>query len=152
ERKYVDDDELSRMGDRYWRAAREILDTVEAVIRGTATDDDLVEDAVAVLYWFLFFIPVKIKSGLRELLDDEGFEDNQQATDVESYANGTIKVALIAIDRSIVSWKKLLEIGGLEKARSMIELLEQIQCRLETRFPRARDFVRPGFDEVGFVM
>jgi hypothetical protein len=34
----------------------------------------------------------------------------------------------------------------------MIELLEQIKHLLESRFPFARQFVRPGFDEIDAVM
>jgi hypothetical protein len=34
----------------------------------------------------------------------------------------------------------------------MIELLETIRRKLENRFPLARDFVRPGFDEIEMVM
>ena len=34
----------------------------------------------------------------------------------------------------------------------MIGLLEKMRVRLDERFPVARDFIRPGFDEIEMVM
>ena len=45
--------------------------------------------------WFLFFIPVNVKSCLHALLDDDGFEDKEQALDSQSYANGSAKSACL---------------------------------------------------------
>jgi hypothetical protein len=152
EKSYVEGDELSRLGDEYWRSAQLVIDDVDKLIPDLAADQELLRDALSVVSWFLFFIPVKIKSGLHGLLDENGFEDKEPVADVQSYSNGTVKTALIAIERSIGSWRKLLELGGIEQARPLIELLEEIQKALEKRFPKARDFIRPGFDEIDLVM
>jgi hypothetical protein len=34
----------------------------------------------------------------------------------------------------------------------VIDLLETIKAKLDERFPLARDFIRPGFDEIEMVM
>ncbi len=64
-------------------------------------------------------------------------------------ANGSAKVALIAIDRSISAWR-VVQISLPEKAGSiqpMLLELERLRRAAELRFPQARDFIRPGLDE-----
>jgi hypothetical protein len=41
--------------------------------------------------------------------------------------------------------------GQKTQMLNFIALLENIKSRVEVRFPCARDFVRPGFDEVNLV-
>lgn len=42
--------------------------------------------------------------------------------------------------------------GIYSRIRPMIELLERVQALAKENFPKARDFVRPGFDEIETVM
>lgn len=98
------------------------------------------------------FLPVKIKCGLNGLLDHDGFEDPTQLTDSQSYANGTVKIGLIAIERSLLAWNQVAETGHADRVAPVIEVLETILKQLEKRFPFARDFIRPGFDEIDVVM
>lgn len=151
EKRFVDDDELSHLAERYWRSARELLKKSDDWLPAD-TLDEMTFDALEVLYWYLFFIAAKINRGLRGLLDDEGFEDREVLLDSQSDANGSIKVGLIAIERSILAWTSLLEISNFQGICPMIELLDKIKRLLETTFPLARDFIRPGFDEVQTVM
>jgi len=146
EKQFVDSDELSQLADRYWRSAKEILDG------DLPGDDEFYRDILSVLEWYLFFIPVKVKCGLHGLLDHDGFEDPTQLTDSQSYANGTVKIGLIAIERSLLAWNQLAETGHADGVDSVMELLEKIMVQLEERFPLARDFIRPGFDEIDVVM
>jgi hypothetical protein len=95
---------------------------------------------------------VKVKCGLHGLLDHDGFEDPAQLTDSQSYANGTVKIALIAIERSLLAWNQLAEAGYTDRVAPMVDLLETIMKKLEERFPLSRDFIRPGFDEIDVVM
>ena len=65
-------------------------------------------------------------------------------------SDGSAKVALIGIDRSIAAWR-LMQLSLPERAESIVPLilqLERLRSRLEKSFPEARDFVRPGFDEI----
>jgi hypothetical protein len=150
EKQFVDEDDLARLGEKYWRSAREILEADWLAVNSAA--DNIASDVIDVLNWYLFFIPVKIKSGLHGLLDVDGYEDKAQLSDSQSDANGTIKVGLIAIERSILAWTYLLETDTTDSIQPMIELLNEMKCGLEKRFPLARDFVRPGFDEMPTVM
>lgn len=146
EKEFVDGDELSHLADQYWRSAKEILD-------GDLTRyEDSMAEILSVLEWYLFFIPVKVKCGLNGLLDHDGFEDASQLTNSQSFANGTVKIGLIAIERSLLAWNQLAEAGFSGGVRTVSDLLETIKVKLEKRFPLARDFIRPGFDEIDVVM
>ena len=64
-------------------------------------------------------------------------------------ANGSAKIALVAMDRSIAAWRAL-QISLPEKSETikpMLVELSGLRSAVEERFPRARDFIRPGFDE-----
>lgn len=151
EKRFVNDDELSHLAESYWRSARELLQRSDDWLPAD-TLDEITFDALEVLHWYLFFIAAKINRGLRGLLDDEGFEDGEALIDSQSDANGSVKVGLIAIERSVRAWTSLLEISNFQGIRPMIELLEKITRLLEIRFPLARDFIRPGFDEIEMIM
>ena len=69
--------------------------------------------------------------------------------DVQSDANGSAKVALLLIEESRQAWRDLMQPGraiadGLP-AR-FVDMLDNIEAGLLQRFPRAFEFVRPGFD------
>ena len=114
-----------------------------------------IQDAIAVIRWYQFQIAVKI---MRALLRDDDFEDeNNQVGDVEaqsednvqSDSDGSAKVALIGIERSIGAWARLRELLP-QKADSILPImlhLEQLLRATEQAFPKAQSFVRPGFDE-----
>lgn len=152
EKRFVESHELSRLADEYWKSAGTVLHTDGSSLAGIEAEDKIAADVIEVLNWYLFFIPVKVKSGLHGLLDEEGFEDPDQAHDKQSYANGTVKIGLIAIERSILAWTYLLDSDRSGTISPIIGLLEKIKRLLETRFPYAREFIRPGFDEVTTVM
>ena len=107
---------------------------------GTA---DLIFAALDTVNWYHYFIYPKILralSGYFEMEDDE----------IEVYdMNGSAKVTLIGIDRSIESFKFLkrhlkshqIEIADLSKK------LTDLRSEIEELFPEARSFIRPGLDE-----
>ena len=150
EKQFVDNDELSLLAERYWRSAREILEADD--LTELEAEDKIAADVIAVIRWYYFFIAAKVNRGLRGLLDDEGYKDRGQALDAQSDANGAVKIGLIAIERSLLGWTYLLDTDKSDKIPPMIELLEKMKGLLETRFPLAREFVRPGFDEIEAVM
>ena len=76
---------------------------------------------------------------------DPGFD----ARDVASDANGSAKIARLVVDESRRAWRTLIEVdrpadGGVPER--LIRALDEIDVGLAARFPRAMDFVRPGFD------
>jgi hypothetical protein len=69
--------------------------------------------------------------------------------DLQSDANGSAKVALLLIEESRRAWRVLMRpgrtYGGGAPAR-FVALLDGLEAGLLRRFPRAFEFVRPGFD------
>ena len=81
--------------------------------------------------------------------DEENDEEPPQES-LSRHSDGSIKVALIGIDRSISAWR-IMQIGLPDKTDSIVPLLlalESLRQNTEKAFPHARDFIRPGFDEV----
>jgi hypothetical protein len=105
-------------------------------------DDPAVKDAAEVLQHFALFIVPKVNRALTGRKDGE--EDGML-----SDALGSAKVAELALDRLGDAWLQLAERGAISvlEAAPVLAELQSITAALEQRFPRARDFVRPGFDE-----
>ena len=63
-------------------------------------------------------------------------------------SDGSAKVALIAVDRSIAAWSKLLRTFPERETETLEILAHLVRLRREAEqeFPHARAFVRPGFD------
>jgi hypothetical protein len=100
-------------------------------------------------------------------LDDEAADDTLTADDIfagpesdddeemiaaggNDDSDGSAKIALIAIDRSLSAWR-VMQSSLSEKAdsiRPMLIELDRLRRTVEQIFPHARDFIRPGFDEV----
>jgi hypothetical protein len=100
-------------------------------------------DAIEVIQWYNFFIAAKIFRALPHMASD--LEDEASIYD----SNGSAKIALIAIDRSIASWGFLLEHLTVEEDQILhfLQELSGIKSATEKQFPDAYKFIRPGFDE-----
>jgi hypothetical protein len=151
-----------------------VHDDMQTVSR-TEDEDITIEDAVAVIRWYQFLIAVKLMRALsgaievdenEDLIDDDDLSmdfltDYEAADDDEADfdeitartermdANGSAKVALVGLDRSIAAWRSL-QISLPEKSETikpMLVELSGLRVSVEARFPRARDFIRPGLDE-----
>src|SRR6266436_3281531 len=80
----------------------------------------------------------------------KNMEDDIDVSDAGDDSDGSAKIALIAIDRSSSAWR-VMQSSLPEKADSikpMLLELERLRRTTEQIFPQARDFIRPGFDEV----
>ncbi|MEK6285047.1 MAG: hypothetical protein AABO57_04835 [Acidobacteriota bacterium] len=105
-----------------------------------------IQDAIEVIRWYQFQIAVKI---MRGLMGDEPVEDYEPEGVRQRDSDGSIKVALIGMERSISAWGKLRELLP-EKTAGILPMmlhLEQLRRGTEQAFPNANSFVRPGFDE-----
>ena len=102
-------------------------------------------DAVEVVRWYQLQIHVK----LRRALNSTRHEKTWGLDDFPKDSNGSAKVALIGIDRSISAWGKILEVfpDQEEESLSIVSFLKRLGDRVEKEFPEARSFIRPGFDE-----
>lgn len=102
-------------------------------------------ECVDIIYWYKFFIPAKCHRMIGET-QDEFWDDEPPHT--RPY-NGTAKITLIAIERSIAAWSSLSEL--LKDYKSQMEPflrhLKQLRGMIDDNFPDAQLFVRPGFDE-----
>jgi hypothetical protein len=114
-----------------------------------------VDDAINIIRWYQFQIAVKTMRGLRRSDDDDeddtedaDYDDSEQIRQKDS--DGSIKVALIGMDRSIAAWGRLKEEFPAQAATILPLLihLEQLRRATEHEFPEARSFVRPGFDDM----
>jgi hypothetical protein len=106
----------------------------------------VINDAIAVIRWYQYQISVKTVRALTSQAEEKakGFGDMSRDSD------GSGKVALVGIDRSSSAWRILQE-SCTDRKESITKVLldlERLRQGLEQAFPNARDFIRPGFDEV----
>jgi hypothetical protein len=99
-------------------------------------------DAVEVINWYIYFLPAKIARALSGRTSDTDHIENFDA-------NGSAKIALIAIDRLIASWTIIMNALPASEDEILKILIDLSALRKHTEcvFPDARAFVRPGFDE-----
>ena len=140
-RQLVDNHPLTKAGKKYANAAtdwfREFDQTLEV------SD---VEDAREVIQWYQYQIAVKTMRALSGRKEE--FEGDPEVADFPKDSDGSAKVALIGIDRSIAAWR-MMQLSLPDRVESIIPLilqLERLRLRLEHGFPAARNFIRPGFD------
>lgn len=104
------------------------------------------KDATEVIRWYQHFIYVKLMRAIRGELDerDEGLDD------LPKDSEGSAKIALIAIDRSIGAWGTIYGLDSFqnEKILRFIAYLDRLREEVEKTFPGARSFARPGFEKI----
>jgi hypothetical protein len=110
-------------------------------LEGPATLDELVE----IIYWYHHFIYVKLMRSVRGALGNTP----DMLEEFPKDSDGSAKVALIAIDRSMAAWGHVHNYfpSHRDQILSIIKHLDRLRKRVENVFPEARNFVRPGFDD-----
>ncbi len=149
--RVIRSDNLSESARKYALEIKTIFGT-EATWHAPDAEDPVIDEIISVISWYQFFIAAKIDRALLGATDDQGFEDKDEVNDPQSDANGSAKVALIAAERSILAWTYLLDTGNAQLIGPIIEQLDKMKHGLECKFPLAREFIRPGFDEIEAVM
>lgn len=130
------------LAEKYVEKARRLLSSNEFSENGP---EEIDEEMLSIIHWYLFFISAKVQRAFYS------FEETEK-DDPQSDFNGSMKIALIAIDRSIAAWTNLTDRANVEQIRPLISLLESLRTGCEEKFPGAREFLRPGFDEIDIVM
>jgi hypothetical protein len=105
-------------------------------------------NAFEVVQWYYTLLSVKIRRAVHGLPDPLDLPE-EDLKDIPSDADGSAKIALIGIDRSISAWAVVLK-SMPEQEKVILDFLVQLErLRRETErtFPQARAFIRPGFDD-----
>jgi len=156
-RRQADNHSLARAGKKYANAASDWFREFDQIIEVSdlaATDSDIepsdrLVDAREIIHWYQYQIAVKTIRAVSSRIEEHEFEKEEE-DEFPKDSDGSAKVALLGIDRSIAAWR-LMQLSVPERARSIVPLilqLERLRQRTERQFPNAREFVRPGFDEI----
>jgi len=153
-KKWFDD------GIRYFKAMDAFFKNNEAFFKSKDTDMELqvemkipidvegwnnLSDAIEIIRQYASFIPVKGRraiSGLSRM--EEEYWDSPQQSD----GNGSAKITMIAIERSLGAWE-ILRKHWPEKTDEIIDMLvhlNQLRREMARLFPDWQQFIRPGFD------
>ena len=114
--------------------------------RTSASADAVAVEALEIASRDGFFIHVKLRralDGRDRVMHGEDFDGHP----IQNDWNGSAKVALISIVRSIHAWDVIAHATGDADARHIEEELRQLQHDVERHFPDAWKFIRPGFDD-----
>ncbi|PKP19293.1 MAG: hypothetical protein CVU05_11750 [Bacteroidetes bacterium HGW-Bacteroidetes-21] len=100
---------------------------------------NIVFDALDVVNWYCFFIASKIERASSSIGND----------DMKSEMNGSAKVALISVERSMTAFTILHEklTKHEDEILEFLIQLSSIKKTLLASFPDAQTFIRPGLDE-----
>ncbi len=122
------------------RALRPVLE-----VRGDAA----LLDALATLESSSISISSKIFRAVSPMPDVEVAQPEDPEDDVQGDANGSAKVARILIEEARRAWRTLMEPGQATAdgvPARLVRQLDELDDKIAARFPRAMEFVRPGFD------
>lgn len=149
--------EYATLVSQWFKQESELIEKAYAVAEnsmriGVREFDDVEEkatvyDAVQIIQWYQYQIGVKIMRAVGQE-DDDIFEEETLEETAQKDSDGSIKVTLIGIDRSIAAWGSLQN-NFPEKRDSILQILvhlENLRRKTEQSFPNARKFIRPGFD------
>ncbi len=102
------------------------------------------DEHLQVIRHYQYFIYPKLVRALEGRMDELFIADHE----LQSDANGTAKVALITMDRSLAAWSVLYaEYPAHEDTTlSILVHLDRLRRSIEVVFPAARAFIRPGLD------
>jgi hypothetical protein len=140
---------LCRAAKRYsgwvedWFRKRE---TLFFEMAAAAREGVSLEEAIEVIRWYQYFICAKVMRAVRG-----NIEEKEEACDeFPSDSDGSAKITLIAIDRSIAAWAVIRHYitDGDREVIDVIAFLDGLRQAVEETFPKARSFIRPGFDEI----
>jgi len=107
-----------------------------------------IREMLDILQWYHLFIHVKLTRAIASQAEEE-LETDPAMRQFPRDSDGSTKIALIGMDRSLLAWTELcLHFPEQEDAILDFQLrLARIRGETERFFPNARAFFRPGFDE-----
>jgi len=133
--------------EAYWKGKADEMS--QQFMLGILNEDQLtgqvrgLKDCQEVINWYMDFIWIKFTRALSGKMED--YEDEEE---IQSDSNGSAKIALVAVDRSMHAWRQLLDlIPDEDRLIPLLSILSGIDKMARQEFPKAGEFVRPGFDE-----
>jgi hypothetical protein len=140
---------LSRAAKGYSKMVEDWFREREGLFFETATgvnEEIDLEEAFEVIRWYQYFIAAKVMRAIRGKKE----EDEEGCDEFPSDSDGSAKIALIAMDRSIGAWAVIPHYNHLyaESVFEIISFLDRLRQAIEETFPKARSFIRPGFDRI----
>lgn len=140
---------LSRAARRYGELVEDWFREEETLFFETAAaarEGVSLEEAFEVIRWYQYFINAKVIRAVRGKIEEkeEGWDEFARDSD------GSAKIALIAMDRSIAAWAviRYYITDGAKEVIDLIAFLDGLKQAVEKAFPNARSFIRPGFDKI----
>jgi len=120
----------------------EILEQARLGIEQIKEEVASLTDVVEILRWYQPQIYVKLMRAL------DADPEREAAGPHPKDSDGSAKVALIAIDRSIAAWLRMKEYfpARTDSILNLLVHLDRLRRAIEQQFPAARAFIRPGFD------
>jgi hypothetical protein len=140
---------LCRAAKRYVGIVEDWLKERETLFFETAAagrEGVNLQEAFEVIRWYQYFIAAKVIRAVRGKVEDDEEEHDEFPKD----SDGSAKIALIAIDRSIAAWAVIHHYvtDGAKGVIDAITFLDSLKQAIEKTFPNARSFIRPGFDSM----
>jgi hypothetical protein len=133
--------DIRNLGDNLQRTA--LMDLPDSHPQEDAL---ILKNALENITHYLHQIHVKVvRAQTGRIRSDAWFEENDFPKD----SDGSAKVALIGIDRSIDAWSIMLPHFPDHENHilTMLSKLQQLRSMVESTFPGARAFKRPGLDD-----
>ncbi len=136
-------DEWFKAGEAVLREKEEeILDQARLGVENLNAEIASLTDVVEILRWYQYQIHVKLLRGLNAESEPGDRGDRPKDSD------GSVKVALVAMDRSIAAWMRMRDFfpARTDSILALLVHLDRLRRGAEKEFPKARSFIRPGFD------
>jgi len=144
---------LCRVAKKYSQLAEDWFgrrDTLFFEVAAAAREGVSIEEAIEVIRWYQCFIGAKVMRAVQGNIE----ETDEGCDEFPSDSDGSAKIALIAIDRSIAAWAVIQHYiaDGDREVIDVIAFLDGLRQAVEETFPNARSFIRPGFDRVDAIV
>lgn len=152
----------TEMVDQWFDANKELFEEkedelnmkVRVAVGDPVREAAAIKEAMKVIQWYNFQIHVKLMRALQGRRQEQRDLELWGEVSNDKDSDGSAKVALIGIDRSMAAWATLHKHFPEEEA-SILKLLvhlERLRRNTEQEFPNARAFVRPGFDTIDLYL
>ncbi len=140
------DDWFREVGELFSQGEKGSGPQWEAHADGPFEEKAGLRQALEVVRWYQHLIFTKLARAFRSKI----LEDQETNLEFAKDSDGSAKVALIAIDRSIAAWGDVRNRFPFQNKaiQDLLFHLDRLRKDLEHAFPEARAFLRPGFDKI----